>query len=261
MPAFIGNDVVDLRSDEAMGKAADQRFVRRVCAPAEQALLADLPTAAATTLLWQLWSAKEAAFKAAHKAYGARFSPAAFAVDPAIIPGDPIPGDPIPGDNDANARGANKPEPVRWGRVCWRDQDFMVSWRTTHDYVHCLARSTRHPFPTRAAIKHMADFPVAPSDSPPEDTDEAATARSPQSKAVRALARQLLHGFGIGDIGIDGADTTFIREVKGVSIGPPRVYQDGRWASEWDVSFSHHGRFVAAAVLQKPVLEANWDNR
>lgn len=61
-PVILGNDVVDLTDPRCLGKASDRRFLRRVFAPAEVAAILDSPTPDLT--LWQLWAAKEAAFKA-----------------------------------------------------------------------------------------------------------------------------------------------------------------------------------------------------
>lgn len=58
----VGNDIVDLADPENIGKSRDQRFCRRVFNPEELSLIAnsDRPD----TILWALWAAKEAAYKA-----------------------------------------------------------------------------------------------------------------------------------------------------------------------------------------------------
>lgn len=58
----VGNDVVDLGDPENIGKSGDRRFCRRVFNTAELALIAAFPEP--DTLLWALWAAKEAAYKA-----------------------------------------------------------------------------------------------------------------------------------------------------------------------------------------------------
>ncbi|MCL2669340.1 MAG: 4'-phosphopantetheinyl transferase superfamily protein [Syntrophaceae bacterium] len=65
----LGNDVVDLEMEENCGKSGDSRFLSRVFAASEQALIAG--AACPDALLWALWAAKEAAYKAA-----SRFDPA-----------------------------------------------------------------------------------------------------------------------------------------------------------------------------------------
>jgi hypothetical protein len=58
----LGNDVVDLEASENRGKSGDRRFLDRVFSAREQRLIgtAELPD----VLLWALWAAKEAAYKA-----------------------------------------------------------------------------------------------------------------------------------------------------------------------------------------------------
>lgn len=58
----VGNDVVDLTDPENVGKSRDRRFCRRVFNDQELALIAG--SASPDTVLWTLWAAKEAAYKA-----------------------------------------------------------------------------------------------------------------------------------------------------------------------------------------------------
>jgi phosphopantetheine--protein transferase-like protein len=63
----VGNDIVDL-DDPAIARAHErERFVARVCTPAERARLAASPPPARKRLLWTLFAAKEAAYKIAAK--------------------------------------------------------------------------------------------------------------------------------------------------------------------------------------------------
>ncbi len=61
----VGNDVVDLEDPAIAQTHLRERFVARVCAPSERALLA--ASADPKTTLWSLFAAKEAAFKAVSK--------------------------------------------------------------------------------------------------------------------------------------------------------------------------------------------------
>ena len=58
----VGNDVVDLKETGNRGKSRDERFLDRVFTPEERSLLAG--AACPDALLWALWAAKEAAYKA-----------------------------------------------------------------------------------------------------------------------------------------------------------------------------------------------------
>jgi phosphopantetheine--protein transferase-like protein len=58
----VGNDIVDLAAPGNLGKSGDGRFCRRVFTAEERALIAG--AARPDALLWALWAAKEAAYKA-----------------------------------------------------------------------------------------------------------------------------------------------------------------------------------------------------
>ncbi len=62
----VGNDVVDLKDPENIGKSRDDRFLGRVFTAGERELIASAPFP--DTLLWSLWAAKEAAYKAVSSA-------------------------------------------------------------------------------------------------------------------------------------------------------------------------------------------------
>jgi phosphopantetheine--protein transferase-like protein len=59
----VGNDIVDLAAPGNPGKSRDGRFCKRVFTQDEQALIAKAATRP-DALLWALWAAKEAAYKA-----------------------------------------------------------------------------------------------------------------------------------------------------------------------------------------------------
>jgi hypothetical protein len=58
----VGNDVVDLADPQNIGKSGDERFCRRVFNAGELALVGGSPHP--DTMLWAIWAAKEAAYKA-----------------------------------------------------------------------------------------------------------------------------------------------------------------------------------------------------
>jgi len=62
----MGNDVVDLKDPENIGKSRDERFIGRVFTAGERERIASAPSP--DTLLWSLWAAKEAAYKAVSRA-------------------------------------------------------------------------------------------------------------------------------------------------------------------------------------------------
>ena len=79
----VGNDLVYLADPEISGHHLRPRFVERVCAPAERSRLA--ASGEPRVLLWSLFAAKEAAYKAVLKMRpGLAFSPRLFEVDPGL---------------------------------------------------------------------------------------------------------------------------------------------------------------------------------
>jgi phosphopantetheine--protein transferase-like protein len=65
----VGNDIVDLAAPGNLGKSGDGRFCGRVFTAEERALIAGAPRPDA--LLWALWAAKEAAYKAVSRRHPA----------------------------------------------------------------------------------------------------------------------------------------------------------------------------------------------
>ncbi len=77
---MLGNDIVDLSDPESSRTANHSRFDRRVFAPAEGRALPTIHSDRQKR--WILWSAKEAAYKAARRESAeVVFSPARFVVD------------------------------------------------------------------------------------------------------------------------------------------------------------------------------------
>ncbi|MCY3736280.1 MAG: 4'-phosphopantetheinyl transferase superfamily protein [Gemmatimonadaceae bacterium] len=79
----VGNDLVYLDDPEIAEHHLRPRFVARVCAPGERRRLAG--SGEPKALLWSLWAAKEAAYKAAGKMRpGLVFAPRLYEVDGAM---------------------------------------------------------------------------------------------------------------------------------------------------------------------------------
>ncbi len=77
---YVGNDIVDLWADRAADRLRQPRWLERVLLPSEREQLAahDEPE----LCLWQMWAAKEAAYKVFAKLeLGIRFAPRRFCVD------------------------------------------------------------------------------------------------------------------------------------------------------------------------------------
>jgi phosphopantetheinyl transferase (holo-ACP synthase) len=202
----IGDDIVDLEEEDALGKSGSARFVERVFTLGERALIA--ASSAPDHTLWMLWAAKEAAFKALIKAHpGLAFAHRRFAVTPR----DP--------------ERASVDHPV--GRV---------GARFTHGdgFVHCLAWWNGEAASSRPAEPEPA---IATAVRRRGDADP--------SLAARALARELALSL---DPTLGPALAIERPEESSRLPGPPRLVVAGRALEGWELSLSHSGRFVSAAL-------------
>jgi phosphopantetheinyl transferase len=206
----LGNDIVDLKTTDARGKAEDRRFVQRVLTSGEQKALAAAEHP--DELLWTFWAAKEAAYKAVSKtAPGISSAPRRYQV---IIDGQNRQEFP-----DATPGHVETPGGIVLIRVYCRP-----------DWIHCIASAHGPAYPPgiKYGITTIADG------NDPASARESTTAR----RAVRTrLASEL-------DI-----DPDAIRIVRNMGLRdcePPMVQINGRPASI-DISLSHDGRFAAYA--------------
>jgi len=225
---WIGNDIVDLAEPGAAGKDRDRRFIDRVFTPAERARILD--AAEPTIALWKTWAAKETAFKIASKLReGVVFAHRAFEVEAAEAGGP--------------------------GRVRFDGLDIRVRWETARDYVHCIGHFARggaeSPKAADAGFEWRRLFAgILQEGQPLEGTlsrAERASVHSSASARARLLARRLVERWDL-----QGAEIVRLWRAWGWS--PPVVAREGAPLPAFDVSLSHDGRFVAAAVLGPEII-------
>ena len=222
--ALIGNDIVDLAEPGVAGKEQDRRFMDRVFTPEERARILD--AAAPTIALWKTWAAKEAAYKVACKIREkVVFAHRAFEVEPGA----------------AGTLG-------HWAQVRFEDLDIRVRWETACDYIHCVGQLVRHP---------GGDGAITPRSPRQVLSDivhhgqtlggtlmaaEQASVYSTASARARLVARRLIERWEL-----QGAEV--LRQWRDWGWSPPVVASQGEPLAGFDVSLSHDGRFVAAAVV------------
>lgn len=236
--ALVGNDVVDLAAPAARGKAADGRFLRRVFTAAE----IDRIRAAADPerMLWTLWAAKEAAFKVVRKLR----ADLPFALRRLEVWPD--------GQEEGGAGGPATGRVRLHGRPVAGLDWLPVEWRVTRQLVHCVARhERRRPATVLAAVAGRGAGALAAgmltTDAAGDDAGltprERDGARTPESRRVRRLAKALARRAGLGLVEV-------VRPRLGGLLGPPRLYAAAAALplAGWDLSLSHDGRFVAAAL-------------
>lgn len=216
MTTRIGNDVIDLRAAHNRGRADHARLLARVLTANERAqLLADDGGDAGFALLW---SAKEAAYKALKKARPTLvFAPGRWQVDCASL---------------------RMTDATHHGRVQMdADTCIAVSWQCRPHWLHCVATFGPTPEQLDSAVRTLAES----TPQQPFSASELASFSRTESAHVRELARQLLAAHGIHDIEI-------VRMGDGAAKQPPQVFAAGVPLTHIELSLSHDGDYVAAAI-------------
>lgn len=217
---MIGNDIVDLKTADARGKAGDARFIARVFTVSEQEAIRR--SAHPDALLWTFWAAKEAAYKAISKA-APDISSAPRHYRVAI---------------DFQNR-QNQPENAA-GDVATPLGVAPVRIFCNMEWVHCMASAglTATPFD----IGIIYGIREITPDRRPVSVRESATAREAATAGIASF------------LGINPDDIRILRETGPRGQGPPMVHIKGKRAPI-DISLSHDGRFAAYAFWIAPQSE------
>ncbi|MGD9583437.1 MAG: 4'-phosphopantetheinyl transferase superfamily protein [Lysobacterales bacterium] len=216
MNTTIGNDLIDLGAAHNRGRADQAKFLARILTAAEQAQMAaqhagDLGFA-------RLWSAKEAAYKAAKKHQPALvFAPRRWQV--AIDALD---------DPATELDGQVRIDP---------DTRVNVHWRLGPGWLHCIAVLGPAPGELAQAVAACAE----PAPEAVFSAREREGFSRGESAGVRTLAKRLLRQHGI-----DGVE--ILRPVDGQTRLPPRVFAHGQPLPDLDISLSHDGAWLAAVI-------------
>jgi phosphopantetheinyl transferase (holo-ACP synthase) len=222
---WIGNDIVDLAEPGVAGKEQDRRFMDRVFTLDERARI--LEAAAPTIALWKAWAAKETAYKVACKIRDkVIFAHQAFEV--AVERHEGL---------------------VRFDGLLVR-----VRWEMARDYIHCVGQLGGPSAPAiltagapvgadQSRVKRLLTA-IAHQRQPLDGeltTAERASVHSTASERARLLARRVMEQWDLR-----GAEV--LRMWRSWGWSAPMVAREGRPVAGFDVSLSHDGRFVAAAV-------------
>lgn len=211
----VGNDVVDRSHPRCRDKVRDARFLERVFDVRERERI--LAASDVDRALWRAWGAKEAAFKVISKVRG---SPPPFSHIRLRV------------TDDGPAGGV-----VAYGDV---EITFREELHGSNESVHVLAwlPGSRPRIETRVE--------VLPDGPPPVErlTDrERRAVYSAASGWIRVLAKADLAEV----LGLPPAAVEIACSPGPPGRGIPHVLVHGR-ADEWDISLSHHGRFLAWAL-------------
>ncbi|MHB8770731.1 MAG: 4'-phosphopantetheinyl transferase family protein [Syntrophales bacterium] len=221
----MGNDVVDLHDPDNRGKSGDDRFLARVFTAEERGLIAR--AADPDRLLWSLWAAKEAAYKAVSGGEPGLCSvPHRYPVHLDLLPRGEHPtpeAQPSPLGSEAGIEA----DGLLTGRVLTPRGAVALRIATTREYVHALAASADVAI---AGIVHRVDR----LDNGGNPGDPSAFVRA---QLLTEISRRL---------NCPREELT-VRADSSAS-GAPRVFSRDLPLS-LAISLSHDGRFTAFAFL------------
>lgn len=216
MTTTIGNDLIDFRASHNRGRAEQPRMLARVLTAEERSRLADEDAGDIGFAL--LWSAKEAAYKAAKK------------VQPALVF--------APGRWQLDCADLTLDAERKCGSVIIPEHpQIAVTWQHHAHWLHCIAVHGPQADRIASAVMALVD---CPTDAVFSERERDSFSRQ-QSAAVRTLARQLLAQHGI-------SDSEIVRERGERGLLPPRVFSDGVARDDIQLSLSHDGDYVAAVI-------------
>ena len=218
----VGNDIVDLKTPEAMGKSEDIRFIKRVLTPYEQQMVqhSEHPD----TLIWALWAAKETAFKAISKsAPDVSSAPRRYPVQNLVK-----------FDSD-------KISSTLCGVVDSPHGSVTVKAFITEEYVHCIgvAGSANSLESIAYGMDRISMDKTNTGIIPGSESIS-----KQESLAVRRLAKKDIASY----LQLKEQDIQIIRHKTQNRLNPPKVYTKGK-TKNMEISLSHDGRFAAYAFI------------
>ncbi|MBU4580919.1 MAG: 4'-phosphopantetheinyl transferase superfamily protein [Proteobacteria bacterium] len=201
----VGNDVVDLKDPENIEKSRNDRFLGRVFTAGEREWIASAPSP--DTLLWSLWAAKEAAYKAVSRG------------DPAVCS--------IPRQYQVvlDAEDTTRKPVRRTGKVITPQGKLVLEVAVSADLVHALAAGAEETL--RRLCRRVKRL------------DGGKSAGDPSVFVRGALLREIARR-----LNCPVTDLSIVKNQDG--LGAPRVIFRGDLLAA-EVSLSHDGRFAAFA--------------
>lgn len=211
---LIGNDIVDLKTPDALHFPYKPRYIKRVLCEEEQLFF--LSKNKSIDLFWSYWSAKEAVYRIIKKKDpNSFFSPHAYQV-----------------------YFLEKTACPSAGSVTHKGLTYPVTFSRTNDWVHCIATTLNNTnqIITRISLNdeiESDDFSLCP--------EEMLSVHSKESFLVRCLSKDLLKD-------LTGKDFQIQRAPLLKKFAPPALWHNGKKCTDIDLSMSHDGSFCAAVI-------------
>ncbi|MCX7116627.1 MAG: 4'-phosphopantetheinyl transferase superfamily protein [Legionellales bacterium] len=215
---LIGNDIVDLKTSDALNFPQKTRFVKRVLCEGEQAFF--FKNNQSIALFWSYWSAKEAVYRMIKK------------MDPTV-------------SFSHRSYQVNFLETKRnpsVGYVTYEGLTFHVAFSTTPHWVHCIATSINN---TQKIVSRISSNDEIKSDNISFCPEELQSVYSKESFLVRCLTKNMLKE-------VTGKDFEIQRPLLLKKFGPPEIWHNGKKCTDMDLSMSHDGSYCAGVILQSP---------
>lgn len=243
----IGNDVMDLLDPRCQGRRKDDRLLGRILLPEERIWVDEVASESAWAVrLWALWAAKESAFKVYCKLVGdGAFRPRSFLCR---LEAEAQPDDPsitrIRGEVEAADAGLS----------------VTIEGSSNQSYVHVVGWAGSGSRPRQSRMESgleevgLGDSHTALATLRDRFTpEEWEGIHSLRSAHARLLARERVRSLlGLG-AGADGGNISGQVEIRTTGDRPgklaPQIWFRGSRIRDLDLSLSHHGRFVAWALL------------
>jgi phosphopantetheinyl transferase (holo-ACP synthase) len=247
-PNFLGNDVVDLGHPSVATPRRRDHLEARVLSPEERSWLdeGEPEGSVRTTRFWSLWAAKETAYKVLCKSLGSspvmvhRTLVSRLEFSATTMELVEVRGEVRSGSLRVRLSGWASPEYVHLVGVGSRDEPSAAGQSDPEQSIPARQRS-----PLEMGMERLPEGLVL-NELRDRFTDrEWAGVHGIPSAWVRILARRRLAGL----LTPSGGTVEILTSGDRPGRTPPRVRVDGSPRPDLDLSLSHHGRFVAWALL------------
>jgi len=215
MKNYIGNDIVDLTTNDALTYPTNSRFVNRVLSKEEQIFFFN--HANDIKIFWLHWSAKEAVYKIIKKIEPKTF----FSYHAYVLTLQEVTSE------------------SAYGFVTYQDDKYPVAFSISTVLIHCVAAPMKAKGHLVSEVKAHDKISTLDISFSPR---ELSSIHSSESFLVRCLVKNMLKD-------VTGMDYEIYRRPLLQKFGPPEVWMSGMKCETLDISMSHDGNFCAGLIL------------